>query len=86
MTLTISIPDEIEQALRNNAGANLEQSAKEDLAAIWFSSGKISSRQVAQFLGISLFEAYAFLKQRNASLPMTADEVIEDADLLRKLS
>jgi predicted HTH domain antitoxin len=86
MTLTISIPDEIEQALRNYAGANLEQSAKEDLAAIWFSSGRLSSRQVAQFLGLSLFEAHAFLKQRNVSLPMTADEVIEDADILRKLS
>lgn len=85
MTLTISIPDEIEQALRNSTGADLEQSAREELAAAWFSSGKLSSRQVAQFLGISLFEAYEFLKLRNASLPMTAEEVAADAEILRQL-
>jgi predicted HTH domain antitoxin len=85
MTLTISIPEEIEQALRSASKTDLEQSAKEDLAAAWFSSGKLSSRQVAQFLGISLFEAFDFLKRRNASLPMTAEEVEADAELLRTL-
>ncbi len=86
MTLTIAIPEELESALRGQFGANLEQSAKEELAAAWFSAGKLSSRQVAQLLGLSLFEAHAFLKSHHASLPMTEQEVASDVATLRKLT
>jgi predicted HTH domain antitoxin len=79
MTLTIHIPDELESTLRLQFGASLEERAKQDLAAIWFSEGQISSRQVASLLGMSLFEAHAFLKSRGASLPMSLFEV--EADL-----
>lgn len=82
MTLTINIPEELESALREQLGADLEQSAREDLAAAWFSAGKLSSRQVAQLLAVSVFEAHAFLKQRNASMPITAEEVLADAATL----
>ena len=85
MTLTISIPDELEAALRAQLGTSLEQSAREDLAAAWFTAGKLSSRQVAQLLGVSVFEAHAFLKKRRAPMPMTADEVAADATALSSL-
>jgi predicted HTH domain antitoxin len=84
MSLTIDIPDEIESALRGQLGDKLELRAKEDLAASWFRDGRISSRQVAAFLGISLFEAHAFLKSRGASLPMSINDVEEDLASLRK--
>ena len=79
MTLSIEIPSEIELALRSQLGDGLEQRAKQDLAISWFRDGRISSRQVAAFLGLSLFEAHAFLKSRGASLPMNLDDV--EADL-----
>lgn len=85
MTLTIDIPDELEGALREQLGADLEQSAREELAAAWFSAGRLSSRQVAQLIGVSLFEAHAFLKQRGASMPITAEEIAEDAAALSGL-
>ena len=85
MTLSIEIPNELESALRSQLGTGLEQSAKEELAAAWFTSGKLSSRQVAQLLGISLFQAHAFLKNRGAALPMTIEDVEDDASSLRDL-
>ncbi len=84
MTLTIDIPTDIESALRDQLGEDLEQRAKQDLAANWFREGRLTSRQVAAFLGISLFDAHAFLKSRGASLPMSLTDVEEDLATLRK--
>lgn len=86
MTLTIMIPEELESTLRGQLGTNFEQAAKEDLAAAWFSAGRLSSRQVAQFLGISLYEAFDFLKSRNAAMSITEQEVSEDVAALSKLN
>ena len=85
MTLSIDIPADIESALRCQLGPELEERAKQDLAASWFRDGRLTSRQVAAFLGISLFEAHAFLKSRGASLPMSADDVEDDLSTLREL-
>lgn len=84
MTLNINIPADIESALRVQLGPALEDRAKQDLAAAWFAEGRISSRQVASLLGMSLFEAHAFLKSKGASLPMTAAEVEFDLASLRQ--
>lgn len=86
MTLSIDIPASIESTLRVQFGPELERRAKEELAAAWFSEGQISSRQVAEMLGMSLFDAYAFLKARGASLPMSLAEVEADISSLRGLS
>ncbi|MGD9634155.1 MAG: UPF0175 family protein [Pirellulales bacterium] len=83
MTLSIDIPANIESSLRVQFGPELERRAKEELATAWFSEGQISSRQVAEMLGMSLFEAHAFLKARGASLPMSAAEVEADSESLR---
>jgi predicted HTH domain antitoxin len=84
MTLSINIPADVESTLRLQFGASLENRAKEDLAAAWFSEGRISSRQAASLLGLSLFEAHAVLKQRGASLPMPIPEVEADLASLRE--
>jgi len=84
MTLSIDLPAEIESTLRSHFGARLEERAKQDLAAAWFSEGRITSRQVAALLEMSLFEAHAFLKSRGASLPMSIADVEADLDSLRE--
>lgn len=84
MTLTIDLPADVESTLRSQYGSSLEERAKQDLAAAWFSEGRITSRQVAGLLEMSLFEAHAFLKRRGASLPMTVLEVESDIESLRE--
>jgi predicted HTH domain antitoxin len=83
MSINIDIPSQVELALRSQFGLDLEERAKQDLAAAWFSEGRISSRQVAEMLGISLFEAHRFLKDHGAFLPMELSEVLSDLDTLR---
>ena len=78
MTLSIEIPAEVESTLRLQLGTDLEERAKEDLAAAWFGEGRITSRQVAALLGMSLFEAHAFLKRKGASLPMSLSDIQSD--------
>jgi len=84
MTLSIDIPASIESTLRIQLGPGLELHAKQDLAAAWFREGRISSRQVAELLGLSLFEAHAFLKSRGAALPMSVQDVESDLASLRE--
>jgi predicted HTH domain antitoxin len=84
MTLSINIPVEIESTLRLQLGPALEERVKEDLAATWFSEGRITSRQVASLLGMSLFETHAFLKKKGASLPMSIADVESDLASLRE--
>ena len=86
MTLSIDLPPDVEATLRGQLGTALEERAKQDLAAAWFSEGRITSRQVAGLLGMSLFEAHAFLKSKGASLPMTLSDVESDLASLREPS
>jgi predicted HTH domain antitoxin len=82
MTICIDIPADVESALRDQFGSGLEVRAKQDLAVSWFRDGRLTSRQVAALLGMSLFEAHAFLKSRGATLPMSLSDVEADlADL-----
>jgi predicted HTH domain antitoxin len=83
MTISIDIPASIESALRCQLGPALELQAKQDLAAAWFSEGGITSRQVAELLGVPLFEAHAFLKSRGAALPVSLVDVESDLASLR---
>ena len=84
MTLSIDIPDDVVAALRSQLGPDLEQCARQDLAVNWFREGRLTSRQVAGLLGISLFEAHAFLKSRGASLPISIADVEDDLGALRQ--
>jgi len=85
MTLSIEIPDDVESTLRHQLGRDLEVRAKQELAAAWFSEGRITSRQAAALLGMSLFEAHAFLKSKGASLPMSLADVESDLTSLHEL-
>jgi hypothetical protein len=82
MTLTLDIPDDVEAALRLQLGPDLEKSAKQELAASWFREGRLTSRQVAALLEVSLFEAHAFLRSAGASIPMSINDIDEDLAML----
>jgi len=85
MTISIDIPADLETTLRSQFGGDLEQRAKQDLAASWFSAGRITSRQVAALLGMSLFEAHAFLKSKGATIPMTIYDVEDDLTTMHEM-
>jgi predicted HTH domain antitoxin len=84
MPICIDLPAGIELTLRQQLGAGLEQRAKEELAASWFRDGRLTSREVAELLGTSLFEAHEILKHHGASLPMSMAEIEDDLAALRK--
>jgi Uncharacterised protein family (UPF0175) len=84
MILSIDIPADVEAALRGQLGPDWEQRTKRDLAASWFRDGRLTSRQVATLLGVSLFEAHEFLKGAEASLPMSMADVESDLAALRE--
>jgi len=85
VTLCINLPADVESTLRRQLGKGLEERAKQDLAAAWFREGRITSRQAAALLGMSLFEAHDFLKGKGASLPMSLSDVESDLASLREL-
>lgn len=84
MTLSLDIPDGVESTLRLQFGAALEARAKEDLATAWFSEGRISARQVAELLGLNLFDAHQFLKSRGATT-LTVEDLEHDLTALEQL-
>lgn len=84
MSLNIQMPIDLEQNLRQQFGSGLEREAQENLAIAWFTQGRISSRQVASMLGLALFDALQFLKDRGAGIPMTAEDLENDINAIRE--
>jgi predicted HTH domain antitoxin len=84
MTICIDLPAGIESTLRRQLGEGLEQRAKEELAVSWFRDGRLTSHEVAELLGTSLFEAHGLLKSHDASLPMSIADVENDVARLRE--
>jgi predicted HTH domain antitoxin len=65
MKVTIEIPDAMERSLCNQLGQDLEKAAKESLAIAWYQSEKISIGQVAEMLGLSVYQAEGLMKERH---------------------
>jgi predicted HTH domain antitoxin len=65
MKVTIEIPDTMEQTLCDQLGQDLEKAAKESLAIAWYQSEKISIGQVAEMLGLSVYQAEGLMKERH---------------------
>lgn len=74
MTLTIAIPDRIENRLRAEWGSDLPRRALEVVAVEGYRSGALSVGQVAETLGISVYEADGVLKKHRVDLRLTIDE------------
>ena len=67
MKVTIEIPDTMMQTLYDQLGQDLEGS-KESLAIAWYQSEKISIGQVAEMLGMSVYQAEGMMKEHHVAL------------------
>ena len=85
MKLTIDIPPGIEESLQQQSGKNLEQSVKEALAIHWYQAEQLSIGQVAEFLGIPVYEADGLMKRHHVAAPYSLEDFEHDRDTLRRL-
>ena len=79
----LDIPETILHELEAQWG-NLSQAAKEALAIEAYRSKKLSLGQVAQMLGLSLYEADGFLKNHGVEIPYSIDDFEIDLSSLKQ--
>ena len=85
MKHTLELPDEIEETLRAR-WSNLPRHALEALAIEAYRSEVLSVSQVQELLGLaSRWEADEFLKQAQAHLHYSAEDLAQDLRTLREL-
>ena len=86
MTVSFSLPENIEKQLRAELG-DLDQAAKEAALVELYRLGKLSHGKLAESLGVSRYETDALLKRHNVTEDLvTLDEFNEQVDDLRKIS
>jgi len=88
MSLTIQLPADVEQRLRQDT-PNLDAEAKEAMLIEMYRQDKISRCELAQALGISRMETDGVLKKHNVTEDLPTAEELEDdlrkaMELLRK--
>ena len=84
MTISIQIPERLEELLRKEMG-DLDQVAKEALAIEAYRSEKLSIGQVAELLGLTVYEAEGVMKQRGINAPLTLADFEHDRATLKRL-
>jgi predicted HTH domain antitoxin len=78
-TLTIALPEAIEQQLRTEWGSQaFPRRVLEAIALEGYRSEALSVGQVAELLDLSLHETEAFLKERGIYLRYTIDNLEQD--------
>ncbi len=85
MLLTLDVPDSIAEQLHLR-GPNPERRALELLALHGYTRQELSCGQVGELLGLTFYETEEFLHANGALLPVTADEVYQQAKVLEKLT
>ncbi|MEI8375460.1 MAG: UPF0175 family protein [Planctomycetota bacterium] len=85
MKVTIEIPDTMEQTLYDQLGHDLGKAAKESLAIAWYQSEKISIGQVAEMLGISVYQAEGIMKEHQVDAPYSLTDYENDRVTLNRL-
>ena len=83
MQVTITLPDEF--ALKLGEGADMPRRILEAVVLQRYLTGEISLGRVAELLGLSRWEAEAFLDRHNARLPYTPQMLEEDRRNLAKI-
>jgi hypothetical protein len=85
MTLTLDIPDTLAASLGAHA-ADVQRVIEESCAIESYRSGKFSTAEVREFLGLgSRWEAESFLAEHGAWPDPTEEEVLSDLANLRAL-
>jgi predicted HTH domain antitoxin len=83
--IAVEVPEEIAKRLEN-AWPDVSRGALEAVALEGYRDGALTRDQVGQLLGFSLWEAEAFLKQRQAYLQYAEEDLAHDRrDLDRAL-
>jgi predicted HTH domain antitoxin len=78
-TVTITLPEAIEQQLRTEWGAQgFPRRVLEAIALEGYRSEALSAGQVAELLDLSLHETETFLKERGAYLHYSIDDLEQD--------
>lgn len=85
MQLTIDIPDTVRETLREQIGQDLAQAAKEAMAIAWYKDEKLSIGQVAEFLGISVYDAEGLMKAHHIDAPFSLADYERDRETLERL-
>jgi predicted HTH domain antitoxin len=85
MKLTIEIPEVMEETLHRQLGQDLGQAAKEAMAVAWYQAEKLSIGQVAEFLGISIYEAEGLMKQHHVDAPYALADFEKDKNTFRRV-
>jgi predicted HTH domain antitoxin len=84
MSITIELPEEIAQQLET-AWGNVSRRALEALAVGGYRSGDLSAGQVAELLGLSRWDTEKFLKEREAYLHYTSEDLRQDIQTQERL-
>ena len=85
MKVMIDIPDTMQQSLQEQLGENLAQAAKEAMAIAWYQAENLSIGQVAELLGISVYEAEGLMKTHHVDAPYSLEEYEQDNATLDRL-
>jgi len=83
MNVAIDLPEDIVQHLRS-AWRDVPRRALEAVALEGYRSGALSRAEVGRLLGLSFWETEAFLKERQAYLPYTEEDVAKDRATLEQ--
>ncbi len=75
--IAVDVPEEIAKRLEN-AWRDVSRGALEAVALEGYRDGTLSREQIGQLLGFSLWETEAFLKQRQAYLQYTEEDLALD--------
>ena len=85
MQVTIDIPDAVRQSLEQQFGQNLTQAAKEAMAITWYQAQKLSIGQVAELLGLSVYDAEGLMKRHHVEATYSLEEYERDRQTLERL-
>lgn len=83
MTICFEIPGEIERELAAG-GADLNADAREIYLVNLYREDRITHHQLAKALGLGRLEAEGVLKRHGVSSGVTAEEMRDQADVLRR--
>ncbi len=83
MSVIINLPEDIAQQLQARWG-DLERRALEALAIEGYRSEALSLGQVAEMLGLSVWETEAFFKERKVDLLYTLEDLKEDVAAIER--
>ena len=78
MTIAFTLPEQIEKHLQAEIGPDLSEAAKVALAVELYREGKLSLGQVAEMLGLSVYQADGLLKRHGVEVPYTVADFEHD--------